>query len=168
MEQNRGMAFKEKQYFRQWWLWVLMIVATLGTVGLAISDFLENDGVWKDEMLTMTLAAVFVLILTIFLWVFRLDTTIDKDGIRVKFAPFPMATQHFTWAGMSKCYVRQYNPLAEYGGWGYKGTGKNRAYNTSGSDGLQIVLDNGRKVLIGTQRPEELTAVLYKLGVVKV
>ncbi len=38
------------------------------------------------------------------------------------------------------------------------------AYTTSGNKGLQLILENGRKVLIGTQQPEYLEEILIKLG----
>ena len=56
-----------------------------------------------------------------------------------------------------------YNPISEYGGWGIKGgfskqTGK--AYTTKGTTGLQLTLKNGKKILIGTQKKEEIKRVL--------
>jgi len=38
------------------------------------------------------------------------------------------------------------------------------AYNVSGNKGIQLVFTNGRKLLIGTKRPEEVKEILEKLG----
>jgi hypothetical protein len=55
--------------------------------------------------------------------------------------------------------------LREYGGWGVRGFGSNRAYNMRGDQGVQLDLVDGSRVLIGTQRPGELeTAIAAMLG----
>ncbi|MBX2959059.1 MAG: hypothetical protein KF732_03800 [Flavobacteriales bacterium] len=63
-------------------------------------------------------------------------------------------------------YVRQYSPLTEYGGWGIRlGLfGKGTAYNVSGNKGLQLEFTNNKKLLIGTNKPNELTETLTKIG----
>jgi hypothetical protein len=57
--------------------------------------------------------------------------------------------------------VRKYSPIKEYGGWGFRYGFKNgKAYNISGNMGLQLILKNGDRILIGTQKPEELETYL--------
>ncbi|MBK8703741.1 MAG: hypothetical protein IPN33_08970 [Saprospiraceae bacterium] len=67
---------------------------------------------------------------------------------------------------MAKVYVRQYKPIAEFGGWGlrYSMSGKGRALNVSGNMGLQLEFKDGKKLLIGTQKPKEIELVLTNLG----
>lgn len=164
---NKGLVFKEVQHFRQWWVWAILVVTLAAMCAVGVSDYLKG-AVGQGELMAMGIGAGLLLILMFYFWILRLHTAVNETGIRVKFAPFPMAEKQFEWSAMSKCYIRQYSPIGEYGGWGLKGTSKNRAYNISGNEGLQIVFNDGRKVLIGTQKLEELTSVLYKLGVVKV
>ena len=52
--------------------------------------------------------------------------------------------------------VRAYRPILEYGGWGIRFGLKGKAYNVSGNRGVQLELTNGKRLLIGSQRPEEL------------
>ena len=53
------------------------------------------------------------------------------------------------------------SPIAEFGGWGIRyGFGAGWVWNVSGNMGVQLELDNGRKVLIGSQRPAELKDAL--------
>ncbi|NQX76517.1 MAG: hypothetical protein HRT75_02160 [Gilvibacter sp.] len=68
-----------------------------------------------------------------------------------------------SWDEIESLYVREYSPIGEYGGWGYrlsfsKSTG--RAYNVSGNLGIQIELKNGKRVLVGTRKKEEAEAVI--------
>ena len=49
-----------------------------------------------------------------------------------------------------------YSPLAEYGGWGIKWGRSGLALNARGDRGVRLTLTDGRRVLVGSQRPEEL------------
>ena len=67
-------------------------------------------------------------------------------------------------AEVAKVEARKYNALKEYGGWGIKGwSGKKMAYNVKGSWGVELTLKDGRRVLIGTQKPQELAAAVEGL-----
>ena len=54
----------------------------------------------------------------------------------------------------------EYRPLRDYGGWGLRISGKGKAYNMRGDRGVQLVLKNGGRVLIGSQRDQELEAAI--------
>jgi TATA-box binding protein (TBP) (component of TFIID and TFIIIB) len=42
-----------------------------------------------------------------------------------------------------------------------------KAYNVSGNQGVQLFFTNGKKLLIGTQKPEEITAILKQINQLK-
>jgi len=55
--------------------------------------------------------------------------------------------------------------MREFGGWGIRTSGDGgRAYNAYGNMGVQLVLTDGKRVLVGTQRAEELLAALRLAG----
>ncbi len=56
--------------------------------------------------------------------------------------------------------IKKYSPLKHYGGWGYRVGVKGVAYNMQGNIGLELILNNNRKVLIGTTNPQELEEVI--------
>ncbi|GHT54924.1 hypothetical protein AGMMS49982_20320 [Bacteroidia bacterium] len=93
----------------------------------------------------------------------RLETQIKEDGIYVRYFPYQKQYIHLAWDEISKLYVRQYRPLSEYGGWGFNYGGYKKALTVSGKMGLQIEFTNGKKLLIGTQKPDELTELLNKM-----
>ncbi|MHC4338483.1 MAG: hypothetical protein ACYSTG_11155 [Planctomycetota bacterium] len=67
---------------------------------------------------------------------------------------------------MSECYARTYKPIREYGGWGIRYSfrkGIGRAYNMSGNKGVQLVFKNGKKLLIGSQKPDELAQAINSI-----
>lgn len=95
----------------------------------------------------------------------RLDTRFDATGIHYRMSPLHFKWQYIEWAQVSQVYLREYDPLSEYGGWGLKGLVSNRAYNVAGSTGLQLVLHTGQRILIGTQQPDEIRQLLQQLAV---
>ncbi|MGZ7167683.1 MAG: hypothetical protein ACXVIP_04695, partial [Halobacteriota archaeon] len=57
--------------------------------------------------------------------------------------------------------ARQYRPVLEYGGWGIRfGTRRKRAYTMSGNRGVELELIDGTRLLMGSQRPDELVSAI--------
>lgn len=160
--------FTEKQKFKQWWLWIILLsvngIFLLGVFIQVIGGQQFGDNPLSDPMLLIITGLV--LLLSLLFLSFRLETQIRTDGIYVRFFPFHIAYRQYTWNMLTKSYVRQYSPIAEYGGWGLRLgiLGNGTAYNISGNMGLQLVFTNNKKLLIGTNQPEELTALLKKIG----
>ncbi|OSZ78354.1 hypothetical protein CAP35_08860 [Chitinophagaceae bacterium IBVUCB1] len=161
------MQFKETQQFRQWYIWLILP----STAALLMFDFVYSYKAGSGGKFSYTFAfSVIPILILLLFWLLRLDTTVDANGVQYRFFPFTK-TKRLPWSDVETAYVRKYNPLTEYGGWGLrKGLrSKNYAYNVAGNMGLQLVLKNGKRFLLGTQRADELTAVmeeLYQSGVV--
>ena len=95
----------------------------------------------------------------------KLETRVDGTGIYYRFFPLHLTEQTILWDEVASVTLRKYNSLKEYGGWGLRYSfKKGRAVNIKGKTGLQLELKNGKKLLIGTQKPEELKQVLQELG----
>jgi hypothetical protein len=163
--------FKESQRFKQWWIWLILIgVNGLFVVGIIMQVFLEqqfgNNPMSNTALIILT--GVFLLF-TILMLRFKLETIIKQDGIYVRFFPFHIQFKHYKWDDLTKVYVRHYSPLKEYGGWGIRIglSGKGTAFNISGNKGLQLEMVNNKKLLIGTNKPEQLTETLTKMGQIK-
>ncbi len=159
------MVFRERQYFRQWWIW-LMLVGFAVFLGYLILSSLWQEGIDEKNNIThvQLLIAVTGMVSVIAIFALsHLDSRIDEDGVHYKFTPFHFRTRTLKWDEISRACVRKYNPLLEYGGWGIRITGffgKGRAFNVSGNMGLQLELKNGKKILLGTNKPDELTEAL--------
>jgi hypothetical protein len=146
--------------------WVLLV----GINGLMIYGVITqvvNGHTFGDEPASnsqLLIGAAISLLISIFVLNFRLDTQIKNDGIYVRLFPLQLSFKFFPWNSLIKCYVRKYNAVVEYGGWGWRlGLfGKGTAYNISGNEGLQLEFTNNKKLLIGTQKPEELSEVIQK------
>jgi len=160
--------FKEVQKFRQPWLWIIMALTVLVTVGPFLTAVVAKPGLLLDIgfLITCFFTLLIVLGVIALLLVCKLTTEIGRDGIDYRFFPFHLTGRRIEWKDVEKGYVRKYRPVTEYGGWGIRiGIWRHgRAYNVSGDVGLQLELKNGKKILFGTQRPEELDNALAQLA----
>ena len=161
-------VFIEEQRFTQTWLIVLIAIGFLVPIVVMINEMIKSDSDLTSTEFMLTILFTLVCLLPIFL--FKLKTRIDEKGIYYQFFPFHFKTRFIAWSAIENAYVRNYNPISEYGGWGIKGgflwNRKNgKAVNVSGDIGLQLELKNGKRLLIGTQKENEVKQVLanYKI-----
>jgi hypothetical protein len=88
----------------------------------------------------------------------RLVTEVTPDGVWVRF--IPLSKRRIGFDQIASCEARTYRPILEYGGWGYRWGLSGTAYNVSGNQGVQLRLASGRRLLIGSQRAEELAEAI--------
>lgn len=155
----RMLPYQEKQTFFTWWLSGLLFLIFAAGVYMG-----WNNGEATSKTQSFWGGAGWGLVITavIFILIFstQLRTSIDHKGIQIRFFPYMPKAKHWKWEDIDEVYVRKYT-FWEYGGWGYRLGNSGTAYNTKGFYGIQMVLKNGKKrVLIGTQNPEEMQRVL--------
>ncbi|WP_211296693.1 hypothetical protein [Polaribacter butkevichii] len=155
--------FKEEQRFRQTWLIILLVISSIAPIAMMLKKYLQKNTTLTTQGFVITIAVILVSVTTIFF--FKLTTRIDEKGIHYQFFPFHFSVKMIPWREISKAYVRKYQPITEFGGWGIRrgfffNKGKDKAINVSGNIGIQLILKNGEKLLIGTQKKEEATRVL--------
>lgn len=155
--------FKEEQRFNQTWIIVLIGISTIIPVAILLHTYINKP---KSLSTIELISVILVLILASgIIFFFKLITRIDEKGIYYKFFPFQFKLKLIEWQEIEEAYVRNYDAITEYGGWGLKGgalwnKSKGRAINVSGDIGIQLQLKNGKKLLIGTQKKEEAIRVL--------
>ena len=166
---NQSLLFSETQKFKQWWIWVILIGIN-GTILFGIYQQLFLDQQFSNKPMSaigLIVTGIFISLLTIVFLLFKLETQIKEDGIYVRFFPIQRTYRYYSWESISKCYVREYQPIIEYGGWGLRGFKKNRALNISGNIGLQLEFKDGKRLLIGTNKPKELSELINRIYTVK-
>lgn len=155
--------FKEEQRFRQTWLLLVLAISLIVSLAIIVTEYLEENTKMTTNEFVLTISGILVSVLFIFL--FKLTTRIDEKGIHYQFFPFHFSMKLISWNEISKAGIRTYYPISEFGGWGLRGgfffnKGKNKAINVSGDVGIQLVLKNGEKLLIGTQKKEDAKRIL--------
>ncbi len=156
---NKQPVYREVQRFRQIWIWLIVLtVAGLIWYALITQLFLQRpfgNNPMPDGWLII-FWIIFSLGLPLFVFYCRLITEVREDGLYIRFFPFHLSFRKIAFNELKRCEVRTYNPIREYGGWGIRYGPKGQAYNVSGNQGVQLELVNGKRLLIGSQRPEEL------------
>ncbi len=162
--------FHEEQQFRQPWVWLLLLAITLWLAGMfahGLYTQLYLGQAWGDRPMSNTalvLSAAFSFLITaglaLLFYKLKLVTVVGPDGIYVRF--FPLTSRKISFADITSCKARTYRPIREYGGWGIRYSRKGKAYNVSGNSGVQLEFRQGRPLLIGSQRTEELAEVINK------
>ncbi len=161
-------VFKEEQRFTQLWFLTIMGISILVPIGILINEYNKQDS--DLSLSSMLLIILFLLICIVPIFFFKLKTRIDEIGIHYQFFPFQLKFKTIKWTEITHAYVRTYDPIGEFGGWGLKGgwsSKKGKAINVSGDIGMQLELTNGKKLLIGTNKKEDAITILknytYKL-----
>ena len=164
-------VFKEEQRFTQTWLIIIFIIAIgvpflLGVYGI-IQQIIYKTPLGQRPMsdVGLIIFTISMFLLTLLIFLIKLTTKIDEKGIQYQFYPFHFSMKKISWNEISKVGVRTYLPISEFGGWGLRGgfffnKGKEKAINISGNIGIQLILKNGKKLLIGTQKESEAKNVL--------
>ena len=169
--------FKEIQRFNQWWLITLFVLVYSVIAYKFFLIYREKETFNVDELGEQIFTAIILVLTTILIFTLKLNTRIDENGISYQFSPFHLKAKYIPWESIERCNVREYSPILEYGGWGFRGILKlklfgignsGKAYNVRGNIGIQMILKDGAKILIGTQEKEQAKRVLknysYKIS----
>jgi hypothetical protein len=158
--------FFESQRFRQTWVFVLLIgvmlpILLLFGYGLyrqvVLGQPFGDEPLSNGMLITIIVANLAVLAAAMaLLWFAHLDVAVRDRELAIRFVPFHLKPRTIAFDEIAQAQARRYRPIVEYGGWGIRYGFNGMAYNVSGNEGVQLTLRNGKRILIGSQRSEEL------------
>lgn len=149
--------FHEEQSFHQPWLWGLPF-GLLVVFGVVLQQQPDKVQVLLPVAILVILVATAIAAL---MSLMKLTVTVDAETLYIRFVPF--AKKDISLHEITGWEARTYAPIREYGGWGVRITVRNgRAYNVSGDRGVQLELTGGERILIGSQRGEELAEAISR------
>ena len=170
MTETRQTRFEEVQRPRQAWIWCIVLVTfglSFGIFGYAFyqqlyrgepfgNNPMSDAGLLVTGLLVITLSLA---LLGLFLFC-RMETRLNGDFLRVDYRP--LMHRKIPLRNIAGCEATTYRPVARYGGWGirFAWDGSGWCYNVSGNEGVRLDLANGKHLLIGSQRPQELAAAI--------
>lgn len=141
--------FREIQH-----LHLVFVLVLLAAGGYPLVLMLQGAPVWP------TIAPVLVVALVVVLFM-PLCTTLQNGTLRVAFGLVPLFVWRFELKDIESVEAVTYRPLRMYTGWGMRrGFDGSRALTMRGNKGVMLHLRNGKRYLIGSQKPEELAAAL--------
>lgn len=162
MSVTHPVLFREVQRFRDLW-WVMTLV--FGVAALQWWIFLMQI-VGRAPVGNNPAPDAFVMLFWLLFgvglpWLFlvlRLEVEVYPDAVAVRFVP--LFVRLIPQRDIVVVEVVTYRPIADFGGWGIRGWGGRVAYNVRGNQGVELTLSDGRHVLLGTQRAEELATAI--------
>ncbi|MDX1477068.1 MAG: hypothetical protein R3301_05150 [Saprospiraceae bacterium] len=155
MADNRDQFVEVQHFYQQPLVWVVWLIFAM------LVYYLMAQGLIFDTVGYLVIALA--LGANLFIFVMRLETRVDRAGVHYRMWPFHRSFRHLSWEEIQQAEVRAYRPLREYGGYGIRIGLQGKAYNVKGKMGLQLVLRNGKRILIGTQEADLLAEVLHRV-----
>jgi hypothetical protein len=172
MNESTRVHFREEQRFSQPWFWAIILVSLLTPLLILLYGLFQQLvlGIpWGDRptsdagLILVSLFTFTIILMTLLLfWIMRLETEVHDDGLWIRFVPF--VRRKVLWHEIENFQARTYHPLREYGGWGIRWGNGGKAYNVIGNRGVQLQLKSGEKLLIGSQRADELAATMQHVA----
>jgi len=155
--------FTEVQRFRQWWVWLLvLLVAGVSWYGFIQQIVLKKpfgNNPAPDPVMIM-IWVIFGLFFPVLFYSIKLVTEVRYDGLYIRFFPLQFHSHKISYPEVKNYEIRQYSSLKEYGGYGIRYGTKGKAYNVYGNKGIQFEFQDGKQLLVGTQKPEEFYSAL--------
>lgn len=117
---------------------------------------------WSPEFILTFLAAVAApLGLTFAL--LHMTTEVTATEVRIWFGWLPVYRRALPITAIKRHELVQYRPILDHGGWGLRwGRDGERILTARGDRGVRLELIDGTRLLIGSQRPEELAETLER------
>jgi len=151
--------YREEQRFG-WWLYALLalMMAVAWSMLLGQRPGGANPGAGPHgQIFVASIAAGVVLPVLLVVGVLRMTTIVTPTEVHVWFGFVPTYRRAFAIGSIARVEVVQYRPILDYGGWGIRITRDGeRVLNARGDRGVRLHLADGSKILIGSQRAEEL------------
>ena len=164
----QGCYFEEVQGLWRPLLWVVMAVVALTVVIVFACETLPQvhagrpwgPAVLEDLAALGVILATLGIILPLLLSRFRLRVRVEPNHLQVHWVPFIYKSIPLT--RITRWQAVTYRPLRDFGGWGIRRAwnGSIWAYTISGNRGVRLEFTEGKPLLIGSQRAEELAAAL--------
>jgi hypothetical protein len=159
-----NIQFREVQQFRQGWLWYLLIsggvISLLPIVVLTISGEVPVS----EGMAIIGLVLLITLINLAALYVAKLEIIMNGEGIAYRWWPFFRKFSKLSWKEVEYIKMGKYSRF-QFGAHRDKQYGK--VHNVDGSQGYQVVMQNGRRYFFGTQKKLSVETVLQQTGKLK-
>jgi hypothetical protein len=156
-------VFLETQRFSQWWFRLMILLVAAISIGTIVMSYPSVQSEPVPFWISLVAGLLTLIVILSLGFLIKLETKVDEMGIHYGFWPFYSELKLINWSDVTECTVIKYNPIVDYGGWGYKMglfSKKRSAMSVRGNIGIQIVFKSGKQLLIGTQRKEDAEKVI--------
>ena len=160
-KRSEKILFREVQRFRQIWIWLIILCLAVILWYGTIKQILLNQPFGSNpapDVVLVIFWVIFGVCFPVLFYSLRMITEVRADGLYIHF----FTVKKILWQELKSYKVQSYRPIREYGGWGVRYGSKGKAYTVSGNQGVQLELITGKRLLVGSQKPEELARAISK------
>ncbi len=159
---SNNLIYRETQKFGLVCFWGIGLcwAIALGVMGYTYFNLKTAGKLSNDFYIPFILVMGVLTLVEILFFSARLVIEVRESGIFIRYIPFHL---HFKEIPLDTCIKVQavsYSPLGDYGGWGIRYAPKGRCYNCKGTQGVKLEFANGKHIMLGTQKPQELEAAI--------
>jgi hypothetical protein len=162
---DQKILFSETQQVGKNKIWLLILLAPAILLGILAWQLISGEPVGHNPMSNSSLMMLSVIYLAPAIWVLnkvKFRTRIDAEKIAFGWNIPSKDLNEISVTNIKEMRIIRYR----FVGYGYRlsklyGT----VYNVRGDLGLQIIGKNGERLLIGTERPDELKEVIKKIKI---
>lgn len=157
--------FYEKQHVQIWWVRILVSIIALSMwVGFVVQIFFHtpfgNNPAPDWAMYPLT--AIIGVGLPLFFFTIHLKTKVTEGQLLIKYSPF--ITKVYTHDDITEAIPTTFKPIREHGGWGIKYSIDGVwVYTAYGNTGVELLFRDGKKIIIGSQRADELAKAINNI-----
>ena len=154
---NDKIQFKEEQQFRQSWIWVLLIFASVMSILLPLILGLQEK-TKRAEVMWVVGGIIILQGINISLFYFtKFETLGTNKGIYYRWWPFFRRYTFLSFNDIASVNAVKWTHVH----WGYSNTKKfGKAHTINGDKGILIEMKNGGKYYIGSQKSSCITSLL--------
>lgn len=161
---QESLVFREVQRFALWLRAAIVLVA-VAMVALCWFVLAKTASEQEAAQVFVVISCVVLMVIlpvgiAVFFLMLKLETEVRRDGLYIRFFPIHIRYRRFTRADIVRHFACSYRPIRDYGGWGIRFGPQGKAYNVSGNRGVQLVFRDGKRLLIGSQKADELAEAI--------
>jgi len=142
--------FREEQKFE--WFWTVIWLVPLPVIGY---------GLYRHVVSGILLWPALVVTAVVAVWInqIKLITEVRSDGLWIHFVQL-WPERSIAWSDIRRVEATTYRPIKDFGGRGVRWAARGIVYNTRGKRGVRMELASGERVLVGSQRADELARAI--------
>ena len=158
----RRYHYQESSTFA-WWVHLIIWFCALACIVPVLSPILTGGERPLRDVAPMV--AIGLSIPTLLYLLFgSLRTRVTTEAVEISWGFSGIIRKKVPFSEIEGMEPVTYSPIREFGGWGirfgFQGQGK--AYNVSGNLGVQLEMSDGERLLVGSQRPQELAGAIRR------
>ncbi len=166
--------YEETQYFRQTWLWALLVISGVPAALLGIVGVVTESGAGTNVLLWV--AVVLVVVFGPFMILYRANLRIEArdDALMLRLWPFHLRARRIPYAEIDSITAVEISPISDFGGlgvrirptfyrWGIRLNGP-VGYIVAGKSAVRITRADAIDLVVTSTDPHTLVRTVKQIG----